>query len=172
MRISTKFIATCAVAATAAFGATTAMAEKFVGYGKVEGWNVYVDTEQNTCMIETKDDFDNVVQMGMTKEPGIAYIGVFTKEKTDIKKGDKQGVAILIGEELYFGEATGMRGNITKGYSGGVVLTDNPEVFDAIAKEYTMTVFPETSYSFFVDLTGTYKAIEMGRKCMSEQQGS
>ncbi|MEP2532063.1 hypothetical protein [Shimia sp.] len=168
MKFSTKI----AITLTAAFCATSALAEKFVGYGAIEGWNVYVDTEQKTCMIETKDDFDNVVQMGMTKEPGVAYVGVFTKAETKIRKGQKEAVAILIGENLYVGEVTGMRGNITKGYSGGIVKTDDPEVFDNIAKAHTMTVFPETSYSFFVDLTGTYKAIELGRKCIAEQAGS
>lgn len=38
-----------------------------------------------------------------------------TKAETNIKKGDKEGVAILIGENIYLGEVTGMRGNITKG---------------------------------------------------------
>ena len=43
------------------------------------------------------------------------------------------------------------------------------EVFEDIANEYTMTVFPETSYSFFIDLTGTKKALELTRKCMDER---
>ncbi len=149
--------------------ATAALAEKFIGYGAVEGWNVYVDTEKKSCMVETKDDMDNVIQMGLTKDRGIGYVGVFTKAETDIRTGQKSEVAILLGENIYIGQATGMRGNITKGYSGGYVLTDEPAVFEDIAKEQTMIVFPEKSYSFFVDLTGTYKALELAQKCNEEQ---
>ncbi|GAA6181323.1 MULTISPECIES: hypothetical protein [unclassified Shimia] len=150
-------------------GATAAFADKFVGYGAIEGWNVYVDTEKKSCLVETKDDFDNVIQMGLTDDRAIGYIGIFTKAKTDIKKGDKSGVALVIGDDLYVGEATGMRGNITKGYSGGYVLTDNPKVFEDIRRAYTMTVFPETKFSFTVDLSGTAKALDLARECNKEQ---
>ncbi|WP_435139342.1 hypothetical protein [Pseudopelagicola sp. nBUS_19] len=157
------------ITVTATFCATAVLAEKFTGYGSIDGWNVYVDTEKNTCMVEVKDDFGNVVQMGVTDQPGIAYIGIFTNNKTDIRKDQKQDIALLIGDDVYVGQATGMRGNITKGYSGGYVKTDDPEIFDAIAKAQTMTIFPETGYSVVVDLTGSFNAIKLGRKCMAER---
>ncbi|TKZ20987.1 hypothetical protein FAP39_07685 [Shimia litoralis] len=149
--------------------ATGALAQKFEHFGSVEGWNVFVDHEKKSCLIEAKDDLSNVVQMGLTDDRSVAYIGVFTKAETDIKKGQKEGVAILIGDNLYTGEATGMRGNITEGYSGGYVLTDDPQVAEDIAKQYTMAVFPEKSYGFIVDLKGTYKALEMARECNAKQ---
>lgn len=160
---------TLALTLSLALAATSAAADKFVGYGTVEGWNVYVDTEKNTCMVETKDDFDNVVQMGLNEARDIGYIGIFTKAKTNIQRDFKSGVALLIGDNLYLGEVTGMRGNITKDYSGGYVVTDDPEVFKDIAKSHTMTVFPEKEFSFLVDLTGTHKALEMARACLAEQ---
>ncbi|MEQ9695226.1 hypothetical protein [Shimia sp. SDUM112013] len=146
--------------------ATTASAEgKFEHFGSVEGWNVFIDHEKKSCMIEAVDDLENVVQMGLTKDRGVAYVGVFTKAETNIKKGDKEGVAILLGDNLYTGEVTGMRGNITKGYSGGYVLTDDPQFVEDFAKQYEMVVFPEKEFGFIVDLKGTLKAIEMGREC-------
>ncbi len=163
------FMKTTAAALVATIAATGAMAEsKFTHFGSVEGWNVFLDHEKNSCMIETKDDFDNVIQMGLTADRSVGYIGVFTKAETNIKKGQKEAVAVLLGENLYVGEATGMRGNITKDYTGGYVLTDDPEIVTAIQKEYTMAVFPEKEYGFIVDLKGTYKAIEMGRECNSK----
>ncbi|MBO9450331.1 hypothetical protein J7426_08705 [Tropicibacter sp. R16_0] len=156
-------------AAACVLAATTAQAEKFEPYGAVEGWNIYADTEKKSCMIESKDDFGNVVQMGLTADRGVAYIGVFTQAETNIKKGDKEAVAIVLGDKIYVGEATGMRGNITKGYSGGYVLTDDPAVIEAVAKEYVMSVFPEKEYGFVVNLKGTYKAIEAAAKCNQEQ---
>lgn len=160
------FFQKAAAAAVATVVATGAMAEsKFTHFGSVEGWNVFTDHEKKSCMVEAKDDFGNVVQMGLTKDRSVGYIGVFTKDETDIKKGQKQPIAILLGENLYTGEATGMRGNITKGYTGGYVLTDDPEVVAQIQKQYEMIVFPEKAYGFIVDLTGTMKAIDMGREC-------
>lgn len=159
-------------AAALAVMATGATAnEKFQPYGAVEGWNVFIDTEKKSCLIEATDDFGNVVQMGLTNDRAVAYIGVFTKAETNIKKDEKEAVAVLLGDKLYVGEATGMRGNITKDYSGGYILTDDPEVIDRIAKEHVMTVFPEKEYSFSVNLKGTFKAIEAARKCNSEQLG-
>lgn len=151
------------------FAATIALAQEFQPYGSVEGWNVFVDTAKKSCLIESVDAAENVVQMGLTKDRGVAYIGVFTKAETGIKKGEAEPIAILLGEKLFIGEATGMRGNITKGYSGGYVLTDDPSVVEAVAKEYEMIVFPEKAYTFAVNLTGTYKAIEMARECNAKQ---
>ncbi|KUJ80637.1 hypothetical protein AVO45_06245 [Ruegeria marisrubri] len=148
---------------------TSAWADNFLRYGEVDGWKVYVDQDKKSCLIEAVDGAENVVQMGLTKDRGVAYVGVFTKAETDIKKGDTEGVGIMLGDKLFVGEATGMRGNITKGYSGGYVLTDDPDFVDAIANEKVMAVFPEKSFGFTVDLTGTKKAIEMARECNAKQ---
>ena len=158
-----KPIATAAVVATIA--ATSAGADTFEKFGEAEGWKVFVDNEKQSCLIEKIDDAENVVQMGLTTDSSLAYVGVFTKGKTDLKKGDKEGVVIDIDGNLYLGEATGMRGNITKGYSGGYVLSDDPQFVEDIARKYVMTVFPEKDFAFAVNLEGTYKAIEMAREC-------
>ncbi|MGV6805491.1 MAG: hypothetical protein ACWA49_14930 [Ruegeria sp.] len=149
--------------------ATTAWADTFERYGEVEGWKVFVDNSKKSCLIEAIDDAENVVQMGLTEDRGVGYVGVFTKAKTDIKRGEKEAVAILLGENLYVGEATGMKGNITKGYSGGYVLSDDPQFADDLAKQKVMLVFPEKEFAFTVDLTGTYKAMEMARECNEKQ---
>lgn len=148
---------------------TTAMADTFERYGEVEGWKVFVDNEKKSCLIEAIDDSENVVQMGLTEDRGVGYVGIFTKAKTDIKRGDKEAVAVLLGDNLYIGEATGMKGNITKGYSGGYVLSDDPQFADDLARKEVMVVFPEKTFSFTVDLTGTYKAMEMARECNAKQ---
>lgn len=156
-------------AAATVIAAAAANADTFQKYGDVEGWNVYVDVEKKSCLIEAVDAAENVVQMGLTKDRGVGYLGVFTKGETNIKKDSTEAVAILIGENLYIGEVTGMRGNITKGYSGGYVLSDSPQFAEDIAQQYEMVVFPETEYAFVVDLTGTKKAIEMARGCNDKQ---
>jgi len=158
-----KFIAG-AVLATA-LTATAANAQSFEKYGEVEGWKVFIDNEKNSCLIEAIDDAENVVQMGLTDDRGVAYVGVFTKAKTKIKRDDKKAVVIAIGDNLYFGQSTGMRGNITKGYTGGYVLSDDPQFVDDLARQYVMVVFPDESYTFAVDLKGTFEAIKMAKEC-------
>mgnify|MGYP001818422157 CR=1 FL=1 len=160
------------IAATAVFTAalaTTANAQNFLKYGEVEGWKVFIDQEKKSCLIEAIDSAENVVQMGLTEDRSIGYLGVFTKGETDIKAGDTEAVAILIGENIYLGEVTGMRGNITAGYSGGYVLSDSPQFVKDIEQQYEMVVFPEKEYAFVVDLTGTKKAIALARECNEKQ---
>lgn len=144
-------------------------AGKFEGYGSVEGWSVFVDHDKKSCLIEAIDADENVVQMGLTKDRGVGYLGVFTKADIAIEKDQKELVAVLLGENLYIGEATGMRGNITEGYSGGYILSDDPQLVEDIAQQYSMVVFPETSFAFEINLAGTKKAIEMARECNAKQ---
>lgn len=158
-----------AAAALACLMAPAAFADTFTKYGEVEGWNVYADQEKKSCLIEAIDSAENVVQMGLTEDRSIGYLGVFTKGETDIKAGDTEAVAILIGENIYLGQVTGMRGNITAGYSGGYVLSDSPQFVKDIEQQYEMVVFPEKEYAFVVDLTGTKKAIALARECNEKQ---
>ncbi len=155
-------------ATIAALTSTYAAASSFEKYGEVEGWNVFTDKAKMSCLIEKSDNMGNVVQMGLMEDRSIGYLGVFTTSKVEMKAGDKKAVAVLLGENLYFGEAKGMLGNEAMGLNGGYILTDSPQFVEDIAKQYTMIVFPEEAYSFVMDLTGTYKAIEMARKCNAE----
>ncbi len=149
--------------------ATSAQANKFTLYGEVEGWRVFVEEDKKSCLIEATDSEENVVQMGLTEDRGVGYLGVFVKGDVDFEDGDTQGVTILIGENLYVGEVTAMRGNLSNDYSGGYVLSDDPQFAEDIAQQYTMTVFPEKEFGFIIDLSGTKKAMEMARECNEKQ---
>ena len=141
----------------------------FTKYGEAEGWNVFVDNEKKSCLIERVDEAGNVVQMGLTKDHNFGYVGVFSKGDTGVKRGEESEIFLDIDGVLFSSTATGMKGNITEGYSGGYILANNPVFIDAVAKKYVMTVFPGEQAAFTVDLKGTYKAMDMARKCNSEQ---
>ena len=143
--------------------------ENIVRYGQAEGWTVYANNTRRNCYI-ARVDGPNAVQMGITADRDIGYLGVFTKNKTAIRNDSKTEIFVSIGDKIYAGVATGMKGKIQGGFSGGYFLADSPEFKQALAKQYTMTVFPETDGAFIVDLKGTYKAMEMGRKCIDEQK--
>lgn len=154
-----------------ALAAGISHAEAFLKFGEVDGWKVYIDDTKKSCLIERMDEAGTVVQMGLTEDRGVGYLGVFTTAETGIKAGDKDNVIVLIGENLYKGIGTGMRGNITGGYSGGYITSDDPRFVEDIANQREMIVFPESRYAFVVDLTGTKKALELARKCNAEIMG-
>lgn len=157
---------TLALAAVVAMGATAVTAEaKFEKVETVEGWTIWKDHEKKSCMMERLDDAGNVVQMGLTADHSLGYVGVFTQAETDIKKGENTPIEIIVGERYYKGEAQGMRGNLSNDYTGGYFLSASTNLAEDIAKQYVMTVFPNKDYALTIDLTGTLKGMDAARAC-------
>lgn len=172
LRAMTGGLLIAAVSATMAMAADKAVppgSDGFTKYGSVEGWNIFIDNERGSCLIEKIDEAGNVVQMGLTKDHEFGYVGVFTKADLGIKKGKKEKIYLDLDGNLYWSTATDMKGNITEGYQGGYILANNPDFISDLAKKHVMTVFPKKEAAFTVDLTGTYKAIAEARKCNAEQ---
>ena len=156
--------------ATAAYAQTQNPLPKasdvLVRYGDdVEGWTVYANQTRGNCLI-VRQDGPSSVQMGVTANQEVGYLGVFTKEDIGLQNGTKSKIFISIDGHLYGGDATSSSGELTRGYSGGYILTNDPKFKRDVAKRYKMTVFPETKAAFVVDLKGTYKAMAAGRKCL------
>lgn len=162
MNIGRKF----ALVAVLALGASQAVAQdKFAFYKTVEGWNIFKDSEKLSCFIEKSDELGNVVQMGLTQQRDVGYVGIFTQAETGIVAGEEKEIGIILGDNVYLGQSTGMNGNITEGYSGGYVLSDDPNFVNDVKQQYEMVVFPETDFAFSVNLAGTKKAIEAAAEC-------
>lgn len=144
--------------------------DMLVKYGDVEGWTVYANKTRGDCLIVGSFG-EGSVQMGVLADQSVGYLGVFTKVDIGIKNGAGE-IFVDIGGKLYEGVATTTAGHLKNGYSGGYILSDNPEFKRDIAKKYNMIVFPQTQGAFIVDLTGTFKAMALGRKCLTEQKPS
>ena len=155
----------------AALIAGSAWADTFERYGEVEGWKVFVDKEKKSCLIEAVDDAENVVQMGLTDEDYL-YLGVVTKQEVDFENGQAEAIKIVIGDTTYSGHSNTLRGNLSNNYAGGYVYSTSPQFAEDLARQYTAEVFPEKSYAFTIDLTGTLKAMTMGRECQQAQSGN
>ena len=140
-----------------------------VRYGDdIEGWTVYANQTRGDCLIVHNygPDATGAVQMGVTpNDQEVGYLGVFTKKDIGIKPGTESQIFVSIDGKLYSGEST--TADAKGGYSGGYILTDDPNFKRDVAKQYEMIVFPETKGTFVVDLKGTYKAMAMGRKCLN-----
>ena len=137
-----------------------------VRYGDdIEGWTVYANQTRGDCLI-VRHDGPSSVQMGVTANQEVGYLGVFTKADIGLKNGNTSDIFVSIDGHLYKGVATSTSGELKGGYSGGYILTDDPNFKRDVAKKYEMIVFPETKGTFVVDLKGTFKAMAAGRKCL------
>ena len=137
-----------------------------VRYGDdIDGWTVYANQTRGDCLI-VRQDGPSSVQMGVTANQEVGYLGVFTKVDIGLQNGNQSEIFVSIAGHLYSGVATSTSGELKGGYSGGYILTDDPKFKRDVAKQYEMIVFPETKGTFVVDLKGTYKAMAMGRKCL------
>jgi len=145
-----------------------AATDKLVKYAEVEGWTVYANETRGHCLIVSSDE-NGAVQMGVTADnTDLGYLGVFSTHDIGIKDGANSEIFVSIDGKIYEGVATGVSGHLKGGYSGGYILTDNPEFKSDIAKKYKMIVFPETVGAFVVDLAGTYKAMAKARECFKK----
>ncbi len=141
--------------------------DNLIKFGDVEGWTVYDNQTTGHCLIVSADD-NTAVQMGVTANDNeVGYLGVFSKHDIGIKDGAQSQIFVSIDGNVYSGIATSVSQHIKGGFSGGYILTDNPDFKRDIAKKYKMVVFPETAGAFVVDLKGTYKAMEMARECFN-----
>lgn len=120
------------------------------------------------CRSASDSNGPNSVQMGVTANHEVGYLGVFMKEDIGLQNGNKSEIFVSIGGHLYESVATSTSGELKGGYSGGYILTDDPNFKRDVAKKYEMIVFPETEGTFVVDLKGTFKAMAMGRKCLTQ----
>ncbi|MBB3237333.1 hypothetical protein [Phyllobacterium endophyticum] len=173
MRNSMTLIAVTSVAllsATAAYAQNQNPLPKasdvLVRYGDdIEGWTVYTNQTRGDCLI-VRSDGPSSVQMGVTADQEVGYLGVFTKQDIGLRNGTTSDIFVSIDGNLYKGVATSTSGELKGGFSGGYILTDDPKFKRDVAKKYTMIVFPETKGTFIVDLKGTYRAMAAGRKCL------
>ena len=173
MRNFMRLIAVASVALSSAMAAHAQTqnplpkaSDVLVRYGDdIEGWTVYANQTRGDCLI-VRQDGPSSVQMGVTANQEVGYLGVFTKADIGLQNGNQSEIFVSIADHLYSGVATSTSGELKGGYSGGYILTDDPKFKRDVAKQYEMIVFPETKGTFVVDLKGTYKAMAMGRKCL------
>ncbi|WP_170397060.1 hypothetical protein [Ruegeria arenilitoris] len=155
-------------AALASSDAIPSENDTFTKWGEESGWTIYVDETRGSCLIERVDENSNVVQMGLTKDQEMGYLGVFTQNDIGLK-GKKEEIILSLDGNVYSAEARKKTKHLADGYTGGYILANNPQFVEDVMKKYEMTVFPEKETGFTVSLDGTLKAIEAARTCNTEQ---
>src|SRR3954470_12532672 len=103
-----------------------------VRYGDdVEGWTIYTNQTRGDCLI-VRQDGPSAVQMGVTANQEVGYLGVFTKEDIGLQNGNTSDIFVSIDGQLFKGVATSTNGELKGGYSGGYILTDDPKFKRAV----------------------------------------
>lgn len=139
-------------------------------YKEMDEWTIYADATRGSCLAERVDAMGNALQMGLTKDMSAAYVGVFTPAEVDFKRDDP--IMIAVDGTLFEGKAYGVRSKkLAGGQSGGYIITNNPDLIDAIANGTELIAFPEKVGVFAVDLTGTKMAIEDIKACTAGLAG-
>lgn len=139
----------------------------FTLYKEVAGWTIYRDQDRGSCLIEGIDSNGTVVQMGLTSDRGVGYMGVFTKEDVGLKSG-KQDAYVSLNGTLYAGQVESMKRNLSNGYQGAYFVTDSAQFVHDLEWGKSMLAFADkagTNKGVLVDLTGTHKAITAARAC-------
>jgi hypothetical protein len=133
-------------------------------------WTIYADATRGSCLAERVDSEGNAMQMGLTKDGSAAYVGVFTLAEVDFRRNDP--IAIAVDGKIFEGKSHGVRSKkLVGGQHGGYIITNNPELVDAIANGEKLIAFPEKVGVFEVDLTGTKVAIDEIRTCTAGLAG-
>lgn len=148
--------------------ATTGAAETYSDFGTAEGWNVFVDHEQNSCLIE-RTEGDIHVQMGLTKGKDFAYIGVFTKGDSGLEPGNMGDFVFYLDEDTFHGDVTAFKTRAPEGYSGAYMLANNPNFISDVSSKNTFKAVNKDRI-FEMSLHGAKEAIEMARECVAAQQ--
>ena len=170
----TRMVATAGAALSLSVGAALASDgvlpssdSVFTKWGETEGWTIYQDKTRQSCLAERVDDVGNVLQMGLTADHALGYIGVFTQADIGLS-GGKEKLLIAIDGDLYEGEAQQKSKHLSDGYTGGYVVSNDPDFVTDVMKKYEMVVMPEHEGAFVISLEGTLKAVEESRKCNEE----
>src|SRR5258705_10500496 len=72
-----------------------------VRYGEdVEGWTVYANKTRGDCLI-VRQDGPSAVQMGVTANQEVGYLGVFTKEDIGLQNGNTSDIFVSIDGQLF-----------------------------------------------------------------------
>ena len=67
-----------------------------VRYGDdIEGWTVYANQTRGDCLI-VRQDGPSSVQMGVTANQEVGYLGVFTKEDIGLQNGNTSDIFVSI----------------------------------------------------------------------------
>jgi hypothetical protein len=128
-------------------------------------WAVFRNNTRGHCF-GTKSDDSGVIQLGMTADETMGYIGAFVQQ--DVTSGESSEIVIQVGDQTFTGETSGPVGNLSGNWHGGYVLANNKNFRRALEKNDTLTAFPDQPYAIQLNIKGANNAIYEIIKCTQE----
>ncbi|MFV0383733.1 hypothetical protein [Paracoccus sp. (in: a-proteobacteria)] len=142
--------------------------DSFEQVGEAGPWIIYADVQRQSCLAEGQDSNGNVVQMGLTADHSLGYVGVFTPVDLGITAGE-QDITITVNGNAYSGKAMMREHGLSEGYQGGYFVANNPDFVADMEAGQTMLAFSDTNgEGVAIDLTGSHAAIEAARACTAQ----
>lgn len=143
----------------------------FTMKGEVEGWSIYADHERKACLAERLDENGNVVQMGLTTDQGVGYIGVFTQQDVGLSEGEHD-ISIMVNGNQYFGKSHVIKRDLRDGYQGGYLQVTNLQFVSDVQNGDKLLAFPtDTGNGVEINLHGSMKAIDAAVACTRDLNG-
>lgn len=171
-----KFFSSMMVAGAAVLMATAVNAEvlspgtdAFAEVAKEGPWTIFADGTRKSCLIEGIDPAGNVVQMGLTSDHKLGYVGVFTPVDVGLGQGGDKEILLEVNGHAYSGVAKPREHGLADGYQGGYFLANNPQFVQDMESGQTLLAFATaTGNGVEIDLTGSHAAIEAARSCTQQ----
>ncbi|WBU65405.1 hypothetical protein [Paracoccus aerodenitrificans] len=181
MRISGNMTKSAVAAAVLALSSGAALAQveilspgthTFTEFGTSGAWKIYADQERQSCLVEGTDPNGNVVQMGLTSDHNLGYVGIFTPMDVGIRGESEQDITIAVDGNLYSGTAQLREHGISDNLQGGYFPANNPNFVNDMRNGQTMVAFENSDGAgVAIDLTGTNDAYEAARECTEQFAG-
>lgn len=173
LKTSAKVVfATAAIAFSATAGHAEVLSpgsntfEKFADAGP---WAIYADVNRKSCLIEGLDSNGTAVQMGLTSDHNMGYVGVFVPQNVPLNNNGSEEITILVNGNAYSGTVQPREHGLADGYHGGYFLANNPQFLADLRAGNAMIAFADASGNgVSVDLAGSAAAIDQAAACTSQ----
>jgi hypothetical protein len=161
------------LAVAGVFGVISAlpvMAQDFVPYGNVPGWDIVLDpVAGNGCVAIASFVDGSDVRLGVNGNDGSFYLLAMNAGWGDIEDGAIEAVTISVDDNVYEGEMTSM-------YIGDLpaveIIFETYDYLMDIAAGSTLTLTDADGVSVAYDLAGAPAAMAILGQCMQEMGAS
>lgn len=134
-------------------------------YRTAAGWIVYKNLTRQSCFA-TKKTETQAIQMGLTKNPAIGYMGAFT---TDYEPANRvQHVKFEVNGRPFTGTAKDVSRMLNEDFKGAYVLINNPNFVDSVRYSSEVVAHLEKPAKVRMNTSGAYYAMYETDVCMSE----
>lgn len=168
-------LASLTFAMIATMAATTAVAsDDFVlpttmddieTFRNVDGWTVFQDKTRGSCFFSKSNDEGALVQMGLTQDQALGYIGLFSKD-AEVEEGMIK-VAVILNGNLYTGESKRVA-STASGHQGGYIVGLTEQLRKDLRNSDELVAFPEAPFKYTINLDGVKNAIFETIECMED----